>query len=366
MAAMPIRVYVRSFVSAMVISGFAVSARAAAPDPAAILAGIIKRVAADHARLPNYTCTQTIQRSVRPDASKKWAPVDTLRLEVALVAGTELYAWPGSPNFEEKRIDELIQGAGAIGTGVFALHLRNLFLKAGPKFYYAGETEVGGRPAVRFDFKVPREKSGFEVGDGQHEAAVAYAGSFVADRETLELIRLDVRVDEVPAPVRVKATRDTIEYAKVRIGESEFLLPASAQMIIIAPEGETRNITRFDACRQYVGESVVSFGDAPEAETARPVREVKLPAGLGIEMTLETQISPQAAVGDPVEGLLQRALKDKEGTLLLPKGTRFKGRITRLERRRTAAIQYGVIGVTFGQADAPGLKAHALGYFTKW
>ncbi|HWR54149.1 MAG TPA: hypothetical protein VN428_23770 [Bryobacteraceae bacterium] len=332
-------------------------------EPATLLAGIRKRVAADHARLPNYTCKQTIERSTRPNASKKWTPVDSLRLEVALVAGRELYAWPGSPKFEEKRIDELVGTSGAIGTGVFALQLRNLFLAPGPKFFYAGEAQANGRRAVRFNFEVPREKSGFEVGDGQHGAVVAYAGSFLADSETLELIRLDIQVDEVPAPVRVRATRDSIEYAKARIGESDFLLPALAEMIIIAPDGDARNITRFDACRQYVGESVVSFGDAPSAgaEAVKPFREVGLPAGLAVEMTLETQITPDAAVGDPVEGVLTRPLKGKDAMLLLPKGARFTGRITRLERRRAGAVQYGVIGVTFGQAEAPGLKAQFHG-----
>lgn len=339
-----------------VLSGFASLLRAE-PDPAAILTAIVKRVAADQARLPNYTCRQTIERSTRPDGGKKWSSLDTLRLDVALISGKELFAWPGSSKFEDKPIDQMVSGPGAIGNGTFAVHLRNLFLTRGPEFYYAGETVVDGRPAVRFDYKVARDKSGFEVGDGDHSALVAYSGSFWADRKTLDLIRVFTRVDEVPPPVRVSATRDTIDYARVRIGESDFLLPSSAEMVLVWPHGEARNMVRLDSCRQYVGESVVTFGDAPETQAANPVRVVNLPAGLWVEVTLRTGITRDTAVGDAVSADLARDLKSKDGALLLPKGARFTGRVTRLERRRSRSSEYGVIGIILTEAEAPGLKA---------
>src|SRR5580698_7422004 len=38
-------------------------------------------------RLPNYTCTETIQRSLRLDRSTKLRPFDNVRLNVAYVEG---------------------------------------------------------------------------------------------------------------------------------------------------------------------------------------------------------------------------------------------------------------------------------------
>ena len=44
---------------------------------------------------PNYTCTETIERTRQAPASRAKVE-DTLRLEGALVDGKEMFAWPGS------------------------------------------------------------------------------------------------------------------------------------------------------------------------------------------------------------------------------------------------------------------------------
>src|SRR5215469_12007656 len=77
--------------------------------PETLLLARIKAKAADNLRrLPNYTCTQTIERSRRPARARRFEPVDMLRLEVALVAGKELFSWPGAGQFEDKGIGELV------------------------------------------------------------------------------------------------------------------------------------------------------------------------------------------------------------------------------------------------------------------
>src|SRR5215467_1270517 len=65
-------------------------------------------------RMPNYTCRETIERSVRKPPAKRFQLVDTVRLEVALVKGKELFGWPGAEKFEEGEIGDLVKG-GAIG-----------------------------------------------------------------------------------------------------------------------------------------------------------------------------------------------------------------------------------------------------------
>ena len=70
--------------------------------------------------LPNYTCTETIERSRRRPPAKRFELQDVIRLEVGLVRGKELYALPGSYNFEEKTIEEFVN-EGAISNGNFAI-----------------------------------------------------------------------------------------------------------------------------------------------------------------------------------------------------------------------------------------------------
>ena len=102
-----------------------------ADDAASIRIARIRAHMADNLqRLPNYTCTQTIERSTRPARSRRFQLVDTLRLEVALVNGRGLFAWPGSGKFDDRELGEII-GSGASGNGNFGLHARSIFLEIG-------------------------------------------------------------------------------------------------------------------------------------------------------------------------------------------------------------------------------------------
>ena len=71
------------------------------------------------ARLPNYTCRETIERSYRTPPDRKFHILDLVRLEVAYVGNRELYGWPGAQKFEEKDITETANslGIGPMGFG---------------------------------------------------------------------------------------------------------------------------------------------------------------------------------------------------------------------------------------------------------
>ena len=97
--------------------------------------------------LPNYTCRETIERSIRKPPANRFQLVDTVRLEVALVKGKELFGWPGAEKFEEGDIGDMVKG-GAIGNGNFASHARSIFMGGGARFRQAGESTVDGRPAI--------------------------------------------------------------------------------------------------------------------------------------------------------------------------------------------------------------------------
>ena len=60
-----------------------------------ILDHIKARMAENLRRLPDYTCTEIIDRSRRRRGTDAFAPVDTLKLDVARVDGKELFSRPG-------------------------------------------------------------------------------------------------------------------------------------------------------------------------------------------------------------------------------------------------------------------------------
>src|ERR1700747_3333399 len=77
-------------------------------------------------RQPNYTCLETVERARRAGAGGKFQTEDLLRIEVALVDGKEMFAWPGSKQFEDRDLREFVP-SGMFGSGDFALHARIVF-----------------------------------------------------------------------------------------------------------------------------------------------------------------------------------------------------------------------------------------------
>ncbi len=302
-----------------------------------LLARIKTRMEATLRRQPNYTCVQQVERSQRLAPRQRFELVDMLRLEVALVNGKELFAWPGSKKFEDTELRKMVAG-GAIGNGNFALHARAVFLSNAPVFTFRGEEKLDGRRALRFDFSVSLLNSGYHIRVNDREAIVAYHGSFWADPETADVQRLIVDADELPSTLGLSRATDRMDYARIPIGAGDFLLPAASELTMIDLNGnENRNRTTFTGCRQYSGESVLSFEEPKAEEVAaapaapEPVPE-QLPGGLVAEVQLETAIdSGKAMVGDPVQAVLERPIRQKH-RILVPRGTTLAGRIVRFER----------------------------------
>jgi hypothetical protein len=287
-------------------------------------------------RLPNYTCLQNIERT-RRGPSGRTQLVDVVRIEVALVNGNELFAWPGSKKFEETKLIDMVKG-GAIGNGSFALHAKSVFQSNSPRFTFIGERiREDGRKTMRWDYVVPQFMSGYLLRSGGQEAIVGFHGSVWVDRTTLDAVRLEVHADDIPPRLKIAAASDTMEYQRVSLGEEDFLLPAKSELTVVGMDGhESINRTSFTGCRQYTGESVISFDDpAPDAraKSDASARVLHLPAGMDLRVALDTPVEEnKSAVGDPVTAILKKEVKLGSG-LVAPKGAFLHGRVTHLRRQ---------------------------------
>ena len=323
------------------------------------LAKIKVRMNETLSRQPNYTCVEQIERARRKAPKFRYELVDNVRLEVALVDGHEMFAWPGSAKFEEHELDKLVPAGGAIGNGNFALFARTVFESNMPTFQYAGIIEREGRRLHRYDYRVPQMLSGFRIRVSGKEATVGFHGSFWADTDSLDVWRLEVIADDIPPILGLTSSSTTVDYVRSKIGQSEFLLPSSSELVMTQINGvEERNRMRFSACRQYTGESVLKFGEPSEPATAMaeaPVTktEVAIPAGISFELELDSEIDSRLAmVGDVVRGTLTKDLRVKK-EVLMPKGASASGRIIRLERKP----EYCLLDLQFFDLEADHLHA---------
>lgn len=324
------------------------------------LARIKLRVETSLKRQPDYTCLQTIERAQRKLPSKRYRLVDTLRLEVALVEGQEMFAWPGDGEFRGGRLRDIIP-TGAISTGNFASHARSVFLSNTATFTYIGEEERGGRRCVRFDYKVPLMLSGYTIRSDTAEALVAYRGSFWCEKESLDLVRLEVHAVDIPLHLRLESASQIMEYERRPIAGEEFLLPRYSVTSMASLDGHiSRNETTFTNCRKFTGESFLSFEAPPEEELsapAAPVAAMELPAGLNLELRLQSAIAKGAsAIGDPITAIVHRDVK-RGGEVVVPKGAVASGRIVHLETIRGRGV-FHLVAVRFDEVRFDGTLAH--------
>ena len=156
-----------------------------------------------------------------------------------------------------------------------------------------------------------------------------------ADPLSLDVRKLEIIADDIPANLKMSEILDTMEYEPVTIGGGDFLLPSASEETMVDSGGQAmRNRVQFSSCRQFAGQSVISFAGADADKPAEKapaedtVQELQLPRNLQLILHFSSDVDLEnAAVGDQIRAELVQDVKLK-GRLILPKGTLASGRIT--------------------------------------
>jgi hypothetical protein len=332
-------------------------AQTAPPDHGA-LEKIRTRMLSHLDHQPNYTCLETIERSSRAKPYDKFDVLDTLRLEVALFNGREMFSWVGSNKFEEFSTTAKVVN-GAIGTGDFGLHALSLFASGAATFHDPGEADFQGKRALRFDYTVPQALSEYRIRVQNASAIVGYHGTLYANLATFDVERIEIIADQFPSGLSLSRAEDKIDYAAARIGDDDFLLPAQSELAMFNRSGgEEHNLVKFTACRRFPAESAAEFAPVAPAKTdAASIRAFDLPPSLDVVLSLTQEVDLRTAVvGDPVHARVERDVKQK-GQIVIPKGAIATGRITRFEKYS----DFSVLGLEFPEIAAPGILARMKG-----
>lgn len=326
------------------------------------LAKIKAAVEENLSRLPNYTCTESIEQSERLliDGKPKVTFLEKTRLEVAFVEGKELFGWPGAAKMDQSDVAKMIQGA--IGNGYFGLFSKTIFLVPSTTFQNANTTELDGRPAVHYEYRVPQLTGAYFIKTGTASAVVGFHGSFWANPVTHDLIRITVLADDIPPVLGIASTSSLLDFERQRIGSSTFVLPRGAQLVVTDADGPEKQVRlSFAGCHQFIGEAELKFDDpATEslaAKVAGPIQYVVLPENFKVDFNLDTAIAwDSSASGDPVHGTLRDAIRS-DGETVAPKGAAISGRIAHLAMRGDSYyVELNLISLDFpgGHADLAG------------
>jgi hypothetical protein len=228
-----------------------------------------------------------------------------------------------------------------IGNGIFGILVNNILLSDGATFHYRGEESIEGRRAIRYDYRRPRALGGFEIDVTGGRGNVGEEGSFWADPQSLDLIRIYSHAVEVPAELPVEARRITVSYARTRIRDYNVLLAQEGDMYLLKNTGEEEvNHVEFSHCRAFTAQSAIRFDSdgptpQPAAEDSSQAAGGMRPMGmlaeyLPITLQLTAPITEKDAVGALLSAkLAEDVISDKT---FLKRGSVVRGRIRQIER----------------------------------
>ena len=197
-----------------------------ASPPQALFNQVRAKILNNIARVPRYTCVETIERNMhrpqlgfRPSTCASTIAAragqsspglltwhDRLRLDVAIVGYAEMFSWAGASAFETGAMDQLA-ATGATGSGAFSSFLASIFGADADHFQYVGERQTPFGLLSTFEYNVPVGKSHYQtrMGDGK-DRIIGYHGAFYVIPATATLRRLEV----VAEPLQRRLIRQAV------------------------------------------------------------------------------------------------------------------------------------------------------------
>jgi hypothetical protein len=212
-------------------------------DPMQVLGQMRQRLAENVKRLPNFLCTEMVDRSTFNAESKgascselgeakRLHSTDRLRLDVGIANNHEIYSWVGEGRFGDQSLGDLVK-TGTTATGSFSSFLSAIFATDAATFAYKGEADWNGRKALNYTFQVPLARSGYTLSSLMVSRRVAYSGTFSIDAQTLDLRQLEIRADDIPPELKMCSTSTVLIYKKVHLNQQDFLLPSEGTTRVI-------------------------------------------------------------------------------------------------------------------------------------
>jgi hypothetical protein len=328
-------------------------------DPKDLLVQMSRRAvdAIDHA--PPYITTETIERKYFEPHDTGWlhscddvaaelkspagksrlgksrlATADTVRADVVVDGGTEMYSWVGENHYtgpedaiqfadDRDSTQFLLDGAVTIG-GVSSLARIILSGDNDTLFTYNGDQAQEGRTLSEFGFSVLSATSRLTFRIAGRQITTPYDGDILLDPITGDLIRIVIRMAGIAPSDGLCELTQTLDYGNVRLEGKEFLMPVQI----------LTQLTRRDGI-QYENRATYSNWRASSSPIAPAVSaERALPPGLRFTIALAQPIdTATAAFGDRVKAMVTSDnVGNSSSRVAFPPGATVDGRIVKLLR----------------------------------
>ena len=255
---------------AAVIGGLACAALAVPQRPTEedAAAGIEKsrQTALDYGRsLPDFVCTEVVNRYIDPRRHGAWLPQDKLTVKLSYFEQQEehkLILLDGKPTSRDYR-----SLGGAVGMGEFGGMLQGIFEpRSAARFHWENWKNVRKHRAAVYSYVVQPEHSAYLMvsgvpGAASQQALVGFHGTLEIDSETGAVLAFTYDADKIPPALGIDSVRSSVDYDFAGVGGNTYLLPVRSATKTRTPHLWVLNRIEFREYRKFSTESNISFGD---------------------------------------------------------------------------------------------------------
>jgi hypothetical protein len=210
--------------------------------------------------LPNYVVQESATRYVSETRQPSWNVVDIVSAEVVFEENKESYR---NLQINGKPSKKPPEESGAWSTGEFGTILGNLFSPyTDADFKFAQDDTISHRSAAVFDFKVQRVRAAWRIWTTGQYIMPAYRGSVWIDKQTGEVLRIEMQAKEIPEAFPEITVETAVDYDSIRLGTPEqFLLPVHSEALSCwrGSNDCQRNVIEFRNYHKFTGESNIEF-----------------------------------------------------------------------------------------------------------
>jgi hypothetical protein len=248
-------------------------------DAAALIEKSRERALAYAHTLPDFVCTELIQRY---QESRSTAARTPSRSVTAMSVSTGR-VWTSTDKlavrlsfFEQKEEHKLVLRndkptdlkyealAGGTGSGEFGGTLRSIFdPDSQTEFHWEGWKNVRRHRAAVYTYRVAAEHSGYEVANGTvgglQKAVVAFHGDLEIDRDTGDVLHFTYVADQIPKEVKLDRVSTSVDYDFADVGGRDYLLPSHSELLVFSAILSVRNDMDFREYRKFSADSVIDF-----------------------------------------------------------------------------------------------------------
>ncbi len=243
-----------------------------------------------------YTCLESIL-PIKADPRGKPAILDTIRLDIAISSGKEIYSAADGKRFSAATQRDML-GYSFATTGLFASIARALISANQFAIEPAGESQLQGETVLRYNFRALPSTAGWSIAYGKESATVPEQGWFLINAKTQLLRRAFVSAANIPASLKLVELSARIDYEPETIVGRRVLLPSVARMQVVERSGlKHMSLLSFDHCRAFAADSTVSFDDlnGESQQLGKSLNIAHLPPNLELLLALTSALSSTSA-----------------------------------------------------------------------